>query len=166
MDAIAQLNHGDRLLSHGAAVGIQGATVVVGAPGKAATAHSESGVVYLYDLKNGQWVQTQLLSSPQAVDEEHFGEAVAIKTDAVIVGAPGAMGLESWRTGAAFVYRRSDNIWQTSVKLAAAEGTPSDEFGSTVSIDRDRAIVGAYGTSTELADHSGAAYVFFTHPGR
>jgi hypothetical protein len=42
MDAIAQLNHGDRLLSHGAAVGIQGATVVVGAPGKAANARQFS----------------------------------------------------------------------------------------------------------------------------
>ena len=46
--------------------------------------------------------------------------------------------------------------------LLANDGTPFDTFGSSVSVDGDTAVIGAYGDN-DNGYRSGSAYVFCAH---
>jgi len=62
-------------------------------------------------------------------------------------------------SGSAYVFTRSGTSWTQQTKLLASDGAEGDEFGCSVSIDGDYAIVGAYGDD-DNGVWSGSAYVF------
>ena len=49
--------------------------------------------------------------------------------------------------------------WTQVAKLTADDGAASDKFGSSVSIDGDTVVIGAYGDD-DKGSNSGSAYVF------
>ncbi len=66
--------------------------------------------------------------------------------------------------GAAYIFERAGDNWKRVQKIVANDRSPYDNFGSSVSISRDNAIVGAWNT-TETADENsepstGSAYIF------
>ena len=67
----------------------------------------------------------------------------------------GAYGADSSR-GAAYVFVKSGNSWTEEQKLVASDGAAGENFGYSVSLAGDRALVGAYGSGAAR----GAAYVF------
>jgi len=85
--------------------------------------------------------------------EPRFGSTVAVSGDFAIVGAE---GLNDTDPGAAYIYRRSGETWIQQARLMANEGMGGDRFGSAVSIDGDRALIGAWSAD----EARGAAYVF------
>ena len=100
----------------------------------------------------------QLLASDGAASDI-FGFRVAIEGDTAIVGAPGhdtAPGPIGGQ-GAAYVFVRSGSTWVEQAKLTASDGEPLDQFGISVAIDGDTAVVGAY---MPAGAKTGAAYVF------
>ena len=42
------------------------------------------------------------------------------------------------------MYVRSNGVWSEQAKLTASDGAEDDYFGSSVSIDGDTAVIGAY----------------------
>lgn len=64
--------------------------------------------------------------------------------------------------GPAYVMERNDvtGSWNETAKLTASEGTPGSNFGSSVSISGNIAIVGALSYRNDNGDDSGSAYVF------
>ena len=42
------------------------------------------------------------------------------------------------------MYVRSNGVWSEQQKLTASDGAASDQFGISVSIDGDTAVIGAY----------------------
>mgnify|MGYP000728304901 CR=1 FL=1 len=50
--------------------------------------------------------------------------------------------------------------WSQQVKLTPDDGDPIDSFGSSVTLDGARALVGAYGDEDPNGDDAGSAYVF------
>jgi hypothetical protein len=81
-----------------------------------------------------------------------FGSAVSLDGDRALVGAPG----DGSEPGAAYVFVRSGGAWIEEARLSADDGAAADGFGGSVSLDGDRALIGAAGADNE----SGAAYVF------
>ena len=79
-----------------------------------------------------------------------------------VVGAPfedGAGGAIVDNDGAAYIFERDKggaDHWGEEKKLIASDGHDADEFGYSVAISGDTAVVGAPGSFV----HSGAAYVF------
>ena len=97
-----------------------------------------------------------LAPDPEAGDG--FGTAVAIGGDYAIVGASGedAAGSDA---GAAYVFHRTGNTWDSGVKLLSPDGEAFDSFGCCVSISGDYAIVGA-NRENAGGSQAGAAYIF------
>lgn len=95
---------------------------------------------------------------------DKFGSAVAIDGDRIIVGAPHDADLNGVETGAAYIYARRGGGWTETAKLVADDGADGDQFGATVSISGDRAVVGAFLHSASKFE-SGAAYVFTLRAG-
>ncbi len=71
-----------------------------------------------------------------------FGAAVGMSHGLIIIGAPGD-GTLGANAGAAFIYERGGGGWDMARKLTAAEGAPGDDFGRSVAISDDWAVVGA-----------------------
>ena len=101
---------------------------------------------------------TSLVASDASAGDQ-FGFSVAMSGAYAIVGARnGDSGMTD--TGAAYIYRRIDtDTWDEGVKIVAGDADEFDEFGWSVAINGDVAIVGAR-WDDEAGDQAGAAYIF------
>ena len=62
--------------------------------------------------------------------------------------------------GSAYVFVRSGTTWSQQAKLTAADGAAGDEFGCSVAISGDTAVVGARYDAVGANADQGSAYVF------
>ncbi len=95
--------------------------------------------------------QAKLTASDAAAGDE-FGYSVAINGNTAIAGVP----LKSSQRGAAYVFVQNGSTWQQQQKLTASDGKSGDQFGYSVAINGNTAIVGAPFTGSDV----GSAYVF------
>ncbi len=101
----------------------------------------------------------KLLASDGALGDE-FGRAVSISGDRALVGAYYEDDVVGSAAGSAYVFERNvAGTWTQVAKLLASDGHMEDQFGRSVSISGDRALVGSW-KDDDLGDVSGSAYVF------
>ena len=143
----------------GYSVATNGETVVVGAYAK----NSNTGAAYIFERNQGgieNWGQVQKLTASDAAVNDQFGRSVAIDVDTVVVGA----WLKNSNTGAAYIFKRNQGgveNWGQVKKLTASDAAGGDDFGSSVSIDVDTVVVGAWVKNS----NTGAAYIFERNQG-
>lgn len=101
-----------------------------------------------------QTPQAKLTASDGAAGD-NFGVGVAISGDTLVVGA----FADDAGAGSAYVYTRTGGVWTQQAKLTAADGVDEDQFGISVAVSGDTAVVGAYGDDA-TALNSGSAYVY------
>lgn len=120
------------------------------------------GLAFVFEEQDGQWRQVARLESPTGL-ADGYGQAIALSGDHLLVGAPshGASGGPSIG-GAVHVYRRTGTDWLLSQMITASEPFDSDQFGGTVTMHGDLALVSASGVRRGLggADIYPAAYLF------
>jgi hypothetical protein len=145
----------------GWSVSISGNTVVVGAPGDDIGANADQGSAYVFTRSGAGWALQQKLFQGDGQAADNFGWAVAAEGDTAVVGAVLDDEGTQQNNGAAYVYVRGAAGWALQSKLLAGDRTSNSQFGYSVGISRDRAIVAArfdgYGPFTP---DRGAAYVF------
>ncbi len=133
----------------GRAVTLDGGTLAVGAP-HAFGDSFQSGAVYVFDEGLG-WAETaKLFAVDLSTPYNDFGRSVGLEGDTLLVGDPYAVN-----RGAVYAYERIGGAW-TLVDTLVPEGVPVPVFGWSLSLDGDRVLIGAKGTSIDV----GAAYVF------
>ncbi len=147
---------GDQL---GYSVAIDGNTAVAGARYADTAAGTDAGSAYVFVRSGSVWTQQGKLEADDAAAGDQFGFSVAVSGDTVIVGAWQGDSTTSTNSGAAYVFTRSGSTWTQQAKLVASNAAAGDQFGYSVSIDGDTAIVGAPIGDTAVTN-SGAAYVF------
>ena len=99
----------------------------------------------------------ELLASDGAADDA-FGYSVAVDGDTAVIGAVQDDDNGS-NSGSAYVYTRSGTTWSQQAKLTASDGAADDWFGTSVAVDGDTAVVGAY-WDDDNGSKSGSAYVY------
>ena len=137
----------------GCRVSIDGDYVIIGA-NRDDDNGEDSGSAYIFKRDGSSWTeQTKLLASDGGY-EDYFGCGVSISGDYAIVGA--FQDDDNGRnSGSAYIFRRDGTVWNERDKLLASDGAYNDNFGYSVSIDGEYAIVGApYGSN------AGSAYIF------
>ena len=105
------------------------------------------------------WIHESLdLVPADCREDDRVGFAVGISGDVTIVGSvwDDDIGGDS---GAAYIFRLDASGWVQESKLVPSDGAGGDEFGNSVSVAGDIAIVGAHRHDGPLLD-SGAAYIF------
>ena len=102
--------------------------------------------------KTSLWLEITKLNNSNGVMEDYFGLSVSISGDFGIVGVSGY----NERTGTAYVFKRSGTTWIQDASLNASDAGMNDNFGYSVSISGDFAIVGAPNDDSL----TGSAYVF------
>ena len=135
----------------GESVSMSGDCAVVGAWG-----HSgQVGSAYIFERSGTDWIQQARLTASDGAAGDQFGMSVSIKGDCAIVGAHA----DEQYTGSAYIFRRDDPNWIQQQKLTASDGRPSDDFGISVAINGDYAVVGAFRGDGNEVD-CGSAYIF------
>lgn len=128
----------------GERVATNGATILVGAPGK----DNGRGAVYQFgrDVTNSFFGPFKI-SASDGVDGDNFGSAVAMSGTTAIVGAPAATIGAHTLQGAAYVFTEGvpGGVWAERTKLTASDGTEFDLFGSSAAIEGDLALIGLPG---------------------
>jgi hypothetical protein len=135
-----------------------GDTALVGAYSDAdAGENSGSAYVFLRDGA-GNWSQQAELTAEDAAASDAFGYSVSLSGDTALVGAPGDDDAGEL-SGSAYVFVRDGaGNWSQQAKLTAADAAAGD-FGHSVSLSGDTALVGAR-FDDDTVERSGSAYVF------
>lgn len=89
---------------------------------------------------------------------QQFGQSVAMSGDVAVFGAPGAV-LNGPRSGAIYIFRRTDATWNQEEKLYQPLGGENYEFGIDVDTDGTTVIAGAFGTRGP-GHHVGSAHIY------
>jgi hypothetical protein len=110
----------------GAAVGISGDSIVIGA-------HGGAGALYLYRWNGTSWVEEQKIPGPGG--SGRLGEAVAIDGAVIVAGS----GTDDFDTGPVRIYRWDGVSWNEE------QAIPPDAFffGRSVAVSGDLVVVGS-----------------------
>lgn len=138
----------------GFAVALDGETAVVGAPFDDDLGN-KSGAAYVFEHEAGGWNQIAKLTADDGEAEAHFGDVLAIDGEVVLVGAH----MHAGGDGAAYVFRQDGSGWVQEQKLVPAALGMWDNFGYSVAVDGNVALIGAV-LDDEDGENSGAAYAF------
>ena len=137
-------------------VALDGDTLVIG------TASQDLGLwagsAFVFVRSGSTWIEQAKFVADDPADHDFFGCSVAICEDVALVGSRGRN--DSYpNAGAVYVFVRSGTSWSLETKLLAGDGSEGDLFGTSVSLDGDRALVGAP-CHEGTAFRTGAAYIF------
>ncbi len=141
----------------GKSVGISGDYIIVGAHFDDAWGDG-TGAAYLFKRNAAIWIEHQKLVASNVQPLDYFGVSVDIFGDFAIVGAWGVDGAGSDR-GAAYIFINNAETWSEHLILTAPDGEDGDEFGKSVSISGDFAIVGSH-LEDDGGTEAGAAYIY------
>jgi len=121
------------------------------------------GCVYVFVRQSdGSWLEeARLLSDDPDSSDVFFASAVALHESTLVVGEPRNSRLPAGeQTGTIHIFERvGEADWVQRAKLRPEDGSAGDNFGSSVDIYENVAVVGARRHDANGRD-SGAAYVF------
>ena len=142
----------------GVSVDISGDTVIAGTL-EEVDGRQEQGSAYIFTRSGTAWTQQARLLAADGAAANRFGWSVAVENDTAIIGAyKNRVGTNN-EQGAAYVFVRNGLAWTQQAKLAAADGVQFENFGWSVGLSGDTAIVGVLrGDGSFKA--VGSAYVF------
>lgn len=147
---------------YGTAVGINGDFVIVGSPSddNAKGVDAGSAYIYHYNTTTATWIESKITASDGATGN-NFGKSADISNNTAIVGAPFANSTK----GASYIYRyQSDTGLWGETKLVASDGAANDEFGASVDISDNTAVIGAPKNDNANGTDAGAAYIYQFQP--
>ena len=146
----------------GSSVAIDGNYLVVGAPECETMVNYGAGFVYVYEYNGVTWSDPQKLTPANGASGDGFGHSVAISGDYILVGSYKHDLTGKDDAGAVYVYKKGALSWEYQKKITLdVNAAVGDNFGVSVSLFGDRALVGAYkkdGPDNEV--DMGAAYIF------
>ena len=147
-------NIGDRF---GNSVSISGNYLIIGAYWDDDNGFN-SGSAYVFRKDVAGWVLETKLRASDGAKDDWFGHDVSIDGNYAIVGAVLDNHDGAYR-GSAYIFRRDGSNWIQQTKLVAEDGQAGDEFGGSVSIRGNYAVIGAIGND-DAGEDAGAAYIF------
>ena len=120
--------------------------------------YSDAGCVYIYEYNTNtnKWDELQILISNELTIDEEFGDAIKIYKNNIIIGCDGSQKV--------FIFEKNDTsiqngLWYYKDTLLPFSDGSSDNFGQSVDIKNNYAIVGDY-QNTDKASDGGAVYIY------
>jgi len=131
---------GDRF---GAALDLDGSTMIVGAPDRFKT-NFGNGAAYIFERTGGIWLERAQFALDAPGVNDFFGQSVAVSGSLAVVGVPQS-DLFGADAGLARVYRRDGSgVWQTGEAIAPPVVDTFSRFGFSVAASGPNVIIGTY----------------------
>ena len=151
----------------GYSVAVDGNTIVVGAPQD----DTRNGAAYVFNRPTDGWdgeiTETVKLTAHKGAADDEFGISVAVDRNTILVGAhQNDADTNNKNEGAAYIFTKFGDVWGNApasvshrvetAKLIASDAAAGDEFGISVAVDGNTAVIGARQNDAG----NGTAYVF------
>jgi hypothetical protein len=91
---------------------------------------------------------------------QNFGYKVAIYEDYAVIAANNGSAPGVPNSGRAYIFFRDNGVWKMQDILMANDAATGDDFGASVSINANYAIIGAPGADVNGDNNRGSVYVF------
>ena len=144
----------------GADVAMFGTYAAASAPSEKVNNNWDQGTVYIYAQQNNTWNLQQKVSATDGANGDNFGESIALYNDLLVVGAPNATVSGLPGNGAAYVFKRSGQVWTQVKKLLPPANEANGSFGWDVSVYNGKILVGTPHKTVSGKSGAGAAYLY------
>jgi hypothetical protein len=146
----------------GDSVALSGDTALVGSPFNEVDGKTLQGSAYVFTRTGTAWTEQAQLTAADGAADDRFSQdtGVALSGDTALVGAWGDDVGANVNQGSAYVFTRAGAVWTQQAKLTASDGAAFDEFGGTVALSGDTALVGGINHDVGENVNQGAAYVW------
>ncbi|UCC29788.1 MAG: FG-GAP repeat protein [Phycisphaerales bacterium] len=148
----------------GFSVSISGDLAVIGAQADDHASPGDpnciSGSAYIFRRVGVRWAEETKLTASDAACGDHFGYAVSISGYVVAVGALGKDQGALSDCGVVYIFRRDGTTWLQEQKLTAPNPAQGDNFGESVALNGNAALVGVPGDNCSSEGYCGSAYVY------
>lgn len=141
--------------SFGASVSLVGTIGLVGASSDDLVSSNE-GSAYLFRDLAGAPESSIKLTATDAATNDGFGVSVSLSGSRGLVGASG----KNSGQGAAYLFSNLNTGTITQIKIVASDPANGDQFGFSVSLSGNSALVGARQKAADVGATVGAAYFF------
>ena len=137
--------------SFGDSVSLSGKRALIGA----SLTDGGTGSAYIFVFDGTTWSLEAELKASDGLALDFFASSVSLSGHRALIGAPfddnGAFG-----NGSAYIFAFDGTTWTQEAKLSASAGANNDEFGWSVALLGQHALVGAVGVTRDR----GSAYLF------
>jgi hypothetical protein len=114
------------------------------APYKTVDGKSDAGAAHVFTRSGKTWSQQAELSDPHAAYADLFGSSVALSGSTALIGAEGKSVSGQLSAGTAYVVVHSSTSWSQQAELSASDGTAYGDFGCSVALSADTALIGTH----------------------
>jgi hypothetical protein len=126
----------------------------------------DTGAAYPVVIDPLVWVEQTTIVPGDGMSYDSFGWSVALEGNTALVGSIGASSAQAdgWNIGAVYVFERINGTFTQVQKLFASDADYQDQFGWSVTMRGDTAVIGAR-YNEQNGWYAGAAYVFVRQNG-
>jgi hypothetical protein len=149
----------------GAAVALDGDTLVIGASTDDVGANADQGSVRVFVRSGTTWTLQATLTAADGAASDFFGSAVAITGDWIAVGAPGDDVGANSSQGSVRIFSRSGTTWTAGATLTPGDGAASDNFGGALDYEYNTLVVGVRSDDVGANIEQGSVRVYTRNGG-
>jgi hypothetical protein len=142
--------------SFGTSVAVLGNRVLVGGIGN----DLQTGFGYFYTRNGAVWTLEQQVVASNGTATARFGSSVALSGMTALIGAYRGSVPGIGPVGSAYVFTLANGLWTESQTLVASDCASGDQFGYSVALSSNMAIVGASSDKIGTNVGQGSAYIF------
>lgn len=127
----------------GSGVDIDGDQAIFGAESYTAGMGAEKA--YYFKYEDGAWVEKQIITPPAEIGEaDCFAcNGVAVNGNHMMIGA-NQFNEVAYNAGVVYYYELVDSTWTLTQKISPTDTADYGYFGAAISLDDDKAIIGAH----------------------
>jgi len=141
----------------GGSVSMSGDYAIAGAYSNDET-NANQGSASIFQSKVNGWELIQKIVDPDGAADDQFGRSVSISGNYALVGSNGDD--DSFQNqGSACIYQFNGSNWEFMQKLIDLDGGENDNFGFSVSLSGNFAIIGSF-QDDEIFENQGSASIY------
>ncbi|MEO6720065.1 MAG: hypothetical protein ABIN67_06850 [Ferruginibacter sp.] len=142
------------------AVSISGNYAIVGANKDDIGVNTDQGSASIYQYNGSNWVLMQKITDATGAANDQFGTSVFISGNVAIIGANFDDVGANADQGSVSIYQNNGGTWVLAKKITDATGEANDQFGVSVSLSGNYAIIGAYLDDGAAGADQGSASIY------
>ncbi len=144
----------------GTSVSMSGNMAIIGAENDDVGANADQGSASIYQYNGSSWVLVQKLTDPTGAASDNLGYSLSINGNFAMAGAAYDNVGANADQGSAIVFQYNGANWVFFQKITDPTGAADDNFGISVSISGNYAIIGAIYTDVGANTNQGSANIY------
>lgn len=139
---------------------LAGETALVASPFDDVGANEDQGSAYVFTGSGASWTQQAQLIAEDGAAADEFGHRTVLAGRMALVGARYDDVGANVDQGSVYVFSGSGATWTELARLVADEGAAGDQFGYSVALSGETALIGDASDDIGPGIDQGSAYVF------